>query len=170
MNLHAYSRWIIPWWDIFHVVRPPEDIIYVYSWNNNELYFSYSNLFNQLRPCRENGYQPVILESWCTCNCEYENTPFYVRNYSTKSTFSMVVLYIELPIWAALTLLWLKWSLNASHDAVGSFLDSSPACSLQLMCYCMAVSCSVAINTPAYISRIINLSNLSSYSSLLAVY
>lgn len=148
MNLHAYSRWIIPRWDIFHVVRPPEDIIYVYSWNNNELYFNYSNLFNQQHPCRESGYQPVILESRSTYNCEYESTLFYARNYSTKS---MLVLYIALPIWAALTILGLKWSLNGSHNAAGSVLDSSSACSLQLMCCCMAVSCSVAINTPVHL-------------------
>lgn len=31
----------------FFVVDPPEYIIYVYSWNSSELYFNYSNLFNQ---------------------------------------------------------------------------------------------------------------------------
>lgn len=161
MNLHAYSRWIIPRWDIFHVLRPPEDSIYVYSWNNKELYFNYSNLFNQQCPCRENGYQPVIVESRSTynCDCECKMTPFHVQNNSTKSTFSTIVLCIELPNWLVCgwSDLWI-FLINA----VGSFLDSSPACSLQLMCCCMAVSCSVAINNTY-------LSNLSSYSLLLAV-
>ena len=150
MNLHAYSRWIIPRWDIFHVVRPPENIIYVYSWNNNELYFNYSNLFNQQHPCRENGYQPVILESRSRYNCEYESTLFFMQEITPQKKV-VLVLYIALPIWAALTPLGLKWSLNGSHNAVGSVLDSSPAGSLQLMCSCMAVSRSVAINTPVHL-------------------
>lgn len=47
-------------------------------------FFNYSNLFNQQRPSRENGYQDVILESSCTSNCEVENAPFYVRTSSRK--------------------------------------------------------------------------------------
>lgn len=34
----------------FHAVHPPEDVFYVYSWNNGELCLEYSNLFNQQRP------------------------------------------------------------------------------------------------------------------------
>lgn len=64
----------------------------------------------------------------------------------------MVVLYIELSLQAALTPLW------------NAVLGLSPSCSLQPMCGCMAVSCSVATNAPAYISRIINLSNLAQLS------
>lgn len=48
----------------FPVLCPPEDIIYVYSWNNNELHFNYSNLFNQHYPCGENYQQTMIFERY----------------------------------------------------------------------------------------------------------